>query len=85
MEIKLLGKKILIKLNEVEKQIDGFELVQHNDVDQTAGVVANVGAGVTEVKVGDKVIVNKFSGIEVFIEGDKFKVVEEHEILIIVR
>lgn len=85
MEIKLLGKKILIKLNEVEKQIDGFELVQHNDVDQTAGVVANVGAGVSEVKVGDKVIVNKFSGIEVLIEGDKFKVVEEHEILIIVR
>lgn len=85
MEIKLLGKKILIKLNEVEKQIDGFELVQHNDVDQTAGVVANVGGGVTEVKVGDKVIVNKFSGIEVLIEGDKFKVVEEHEILIIVR
>ena len=41
--------------------------------------------GVTEVKVGDKVIVNKFSGIEVLIEGDKFKVVEEHEILIIVR
>ena len=85
MEIKLLGKKILIKLNEVEKQIDGFELVQHNDVDQTAGVVTNVGGGVTEVKVGDKVIVNKFSGIEVLIEGDKFKVVEEHEILIIVR
>ena len=85
MEIKLLGKKILIKLNEVEKQIDGFELVQHNDIDQTAGVVSNVGAGVTEVKVGDKVIVNKFSGIEVLIEGDKFKVVEEHEILIIVR
>jgi co-chaperonin GroES (HSP10) len=85
MEIKLLGKKILIKLNEVEKQIDGFELVQHNDVDQTAGVVANVGMGVSEVKVGDKVIVNKFSGIEVLIEGDKFKVVEEHEILIIVR
>jgi co-chaperonin GroES (HSP10) len=85
MEIKLLGKKILIKLNEVEKQIDGFELVQHNDVDQTAGVVANVGAGVSEVKVGDKVIVNKFSGIEVLIEGDKHKVVEEHEILIIVR
>lgn len=85
MEIKLLGKKILIKLNEVEKQIDGFELVQHNDVDQTAGVVANVGGGVTEVKVGDKVIVNKFSGVEVLIEGDKHKVVEEHEILIIVR
>lgn len=85
MEIKLLGKKILIKLNEVEKQIDGFELVQHNDVDQTAGVVSNVGIGVTEVKVGDKVIVNKFSGIEVLIEGDKHKVVEEHEILIIVR
>lgn len=85
MEIKLLGKKILIKLNEVEKQVDGFELVQHNDVDQTAGVVSNVGIGVTEVKVGDKVIVNKFSGIEVIIEGDKFKVVEEHEILIIVR
>lgn len=85
MEIKLLGKKILIKLNEVEKQIDGFELVQHNDVDQTAGVVTNVGIGVTEVKVGDKVIVNKFSGIEVLIEGDKHKVVEEHEILIIVR
>lgn len=85
MEIKLLGKKILIKLNEVEKHVDGFELVQHNDVDQTAGVVSNVGIGVTEVKVGDKVIVNKFSGIEVLIEGDKFKVVEEHEILIIVR
>ena len=85
MEIKLLGKKILIKLNEVEKQIDGFELVQHNDVDQTAGVVINVGVGVSEVNVGDKVIVNKFSGIEVLIEGDKYKVVEEHEILIIVR
>ena len=85
MEIKLLGKKILIKLNEVEKQVDGFELVQHNDVDQTAGVVENVGSGVTEVKVGDKVIVNKFSGVEVLIEGCKHKVVEEHEILIIVR
>ena len=85
MEIKLLGKKILIKLNEVEKQVDGFELVQHNDVDQTAGVVTNTSACVSEVKVGDKVIVNKFSGVEVLIEGDKHKVVEENEILIIVR
>lgn len=85
MEIKLLGKKILILLNEAQREIDGFELVQHNDVDQTAGVVVGTGSQSVEVSEGDKVIVNKFSGVEILIEGKKHKVVEEHEILIIVR
>lgn len=85
MEIKLLGKKILVLLNESQKEVDGFELVQHNDVDQTAGVVASVGGAVTEVTEGDKIIINKFSGVEILVEGKKHKVIEEHEILIIVR
>jgi len=50
-----------------------------------AGVVEAVGAGVTEVKVGDRVLISKYGGTEVKIDDEKFTLVREDDILGIIR
>lgn len=83
-KITLLGDRILVRLKELDTQVDGLDVVRATDVDQTIGEVMTVGSDVKEVTVGDQVMINRYSGTEVEIEGVKHRVTLENEILLII-
>ena len=83
-KITLLGDRILVRLKELDTQVDGLDVVRATDVDQTIGEVMTVGSDVKEVSVGDQVMINRYSGTEVEIEGVKHRVTLENEILLII-
>lgn len=83
-KITLLGDRILVRLKELDTQVAGFDVVRATDVDQTIGEVMTVGSDVKEVSVGDQVMINRYAGTEVEIEGVKHRVTLESEILLII-
>ena len=83
-KITLLGDRILVRLKELDTQVAGLDVVRATDVDQTIGEVMTVGSDVKEVTVGDQVMINRYSGTEVEIEGIKHRVTLENEILLII-
>ena len=90
MTIKPLGDRVVIKALESEETTKSGIVLPGSaqEKPQMAEVVA-VGPGgvvdgkevVMEVKVGDKVITNKYSGTEVKLDGNEYKIVSQSDIL----
>ena len=87
--IKPLADRVLIKIVESEETTKSGIILSSGSKEkpQIAEVVA-VGPGTEEVKmeikVGDKVIINKYSGTEVKYEGAEYTIVKQEEVLAIV-
>ena len=95
INIKPLADRVLIKrLDEEEEQKVGGIIIPDTakEKPQEAEVVA-VGPGgledgkriALEVKAGDKVLIGKYSGTEVKIEGEDYLIIREDELLAIVE
>ena len=93
-KIKPLADRILVKrLDEAEEQQVGGIIIPDTakEKPQEAEVVA-VGPGkmddgkrvALEVKKGDKILIGKYSGTEVKIEGEEFLIMREEDVLAIV-
>ena len=88
--IKPLGNRVLIKMKEGEETTKSGIILAGNaqEKPQIAEVVA-VGPGTEKVKMnikeGDKVIINKYSGTEVKYEGTEYTIVKQEDILAIVE
>ena len=88
--IKPLADRILIKMKEGEETTKSGIILSSGSKEkpQIAEVVA-VGPGTEEVKmnvkVGDKVIINKYSGTEVKFEGTEYTIVKQEDVLAIVE
>jgi len=90
MTIKPLGDRVVIKALESEETTKSGIVLPGSaqEKPQMAEVVA-VGPGgmvdgkevVMEVKVGDKVITNKYAGTEVKLDGSEYKIVSQSDIL----
>ncbi len=90
MTIKPLGDRVVIKAMESEETTKSGIVLPGSaqEKPQMAEVVA-VGPGgmvdgkevVMEVKVGDKVITNKYAGTEVKLDGSEYKIVSQSDIL----
>ena len=90
MTIKPLGDRVVIKALESEETTKSGIVLPGSaqEKPQMAEVVA-VGPGgvvdgkevVMEVKVGDKVITNKYAGTEVKLDGNEYKIVSQSDIL----
>ena len=94
MKLVPLGDKIVLKQLEAEETTK-FGIVlpgQAKEKPQEAEVIA-VGPGgvvdgkevVMQVKVGDKVIYSKYAGTDVELEGEKYIIVKQNDILAIVE
>ena len=87
--IKPLADRVLIKMVQSEETTKSGIILSSGSKEkpQIAEVVA-VGPGTEEVKmeikVGDKVIINKYSGTEVKYEGTEYTIVKQEDILAIV-
>ena len=94
MKIKPLGDKVVIKMLEVEETTKSGIVLPGSakEKPQVAEVVA-VGPGTfvdgkevkMEVKVGDKVLMSKYSGTEVKYEGQEYTILKQGDILAIVE
>ena len=95
INIKPLADRVLVKrLDEEEEQKIGGIIIPDTakEKPQEAEIVA-VGPGRTEdgnripleVKAGDKVLIGKYSGTEVKIEGEEYLIMREDDILAIVE
>ena len=93
--IKPLGDKVVIKRMEAEEKTSGGLIIasQAKEQPQVAEVIA-VGDGnsrdgkepvAMKVKVGDKVIVSKYAGTEVKIDGEDVIIVNMGDILAVVE
>ena len=88
--IKPLADRVLIKMVESEETTKSGIILSSGSKEkpQIAEVVA-VGPGTEEVKmnvkVGDKVIINKYSGTEVKFEGTEYTIVKQEDVLAIVE
>ena len=94
MKLVPLGDKIVLKQLEAEETTkSGIVLPgQGKEKPQESEVIA-VGPGgvvdgkevVMQVKVGDKVIYSKYAGTDVELEGEKYIIVKQNDILAIVE
>lgn len=94
MNIKPLGDKIVIKMIEVETVSKGGILLTGSakEKPEYAEVIA-VGPGAynsdgklipMEVKVGDKVMMSKYAGTEVKLDGEEYTIIKQSDVLAIV-
>ncbi len=95
MNLKPIGDRVILKVLETEEKTKGGIVIPDTAKErpQRAEVVA-VGSGnvddkgervALEVQVGDKVIFGKFSGSEVKLEGEKYLLVRESDILAVIE
>lgn len=81
--LKPILKNIPVKQNEEkEEAVGGIYLGKSRDEFNQKAIVIAVGSP-CEVKEGDKVLLQKFAGTEIQIDGEKYRVVIEDEILAI--
>ena len=94
MTIKPLSNRVVLKNLEAEETTKGGIILAGSakEKPQTAEVVAVGGGTVCDgklipmtVKVGDRVIIGKYSGTEVKLDGCEYIIVKEDEILAIVE
>ena len=94
MKLKPLGDRVVIKMTEAEETTkSGIVLANSAKEKPQIAEIIEVGPGgiidgkevKMEVKLGDKVILSKYSGTEVKIDGEDFVVVRQGDILAIVE
>ncbi|HEY5585799.1 MAG TPA: co-chaperone GroES [Ruminiclostridium sp.] len=94
MKIRPLGDKVVVKMLEGEETTKSGIVLPGSakEKPQVAEVVA-VGPGTVvdgkevkmEVKVGDKVLMNKYSGSEVKYDGQEYTILKQGDILAVVE
>ena len=94
MTIKPLGDRVVIKMTEVEETTrSGIVLPGSAQEKPQIAEVVSVGPGgnvdgkevVMHVKAGDKVLLNKYAGTEVKIDGQEYTILRQNDILAIVE
>ena len=90
MKITPLADRVVIKFLEAEETTKGGIILTSSaqEKPQIAEVTAVGPGGIVdgkeikmEVKVGDKVLISKYSGTEVKIDGEKYTIVRQNDIL----
>lgn len=94
-KIEPLGDRVLLQREESQQQTPGGIYIPHNAQEKQArGVVVNVGPGrlndtgerePMNVTCGDRVLFGKFSGTEIEVDGEKYVLVREDDILAVLR
>ncbi len=94
MTLKPLGDKVVVKFVEAEEKTKGGIILSSaaQEKPQVAEIISVGPGGMVdgkevkmEVKVGDKVILNKYAGTEVKLGQDEYTVCRQSDILAIVE
>ena len=89
MKLRPMADNILLKATEAEETTSfGIILATSNKEKPAIYEVVAAGPGTKDVevtvKVGDKVVVSKFSGNEIKLDGEDYKFVKQEDILAVV-
>jgi chaperonin GroES len=95
MNVKPLGDRVLFEpVEEKETKKGGIIIPDSAKEKPTEGVVRALGTGKTddngkkipfEVKVGDRVLVSKYGGTEIKLDGKEFKILSTDDILAVLE
>ena len=94
MNIKPLADRVVIKMLEAEETTKGRIILTSSaqEKPQVAEIVAVGPGGIVdgekvemEVKVGDKVLISKYAGTEVKVDGVEYTILRQSEVLAIVE
>ena len=94
MNIKPLFDRVVIKMVEAEETTKSGIILAGNakEKPQVAEIVAVGSGGVVEgkeitmqVKVGDRVLISKYAGTEVKLDGQEYTILRQNDILAIVE
>jgi chaperonin GroES len=95
MNVRPLNDRILVKRLEEEEKTAGGIIIPDSAKEKPAeGKVMAVGAGkrneagdriAMDVKVGDRVLFSKYGGTDVKLDGDKYLIMREEDILGIIE
>jgi chaperonin GroES len=95
MKIRPLGDRILVKREDAAETVRGGIIIPDTAKEKPQeGKVIAVGKGHTdddgkrialEVKKGDKVLIGKYAGTEVKIDGDELIILREDDVLAIIE
>ena len=94
MKIKPLADRVVIKMLEAEETTKGGIILTSSaqEKPQVAEIVAVGPGGIVdgekvemEVKVGDKVLISKYAGTEVKVDGVEYTILRQSEVLAIVE
>jgi chaperonin GroES len=82
MGFKPLGDRIFVKyMEEVERTAGGLFIPDAAKEKPQRGKVEAVGKEVKEVKVGDIILFDKYSGSKISIDNEDYLIVKEEEVL----
>ena len=94
MNIKPLADRVVVKMTEAEEVSKGgiFLSAASQEKPSVAEVVAVGKGGVVdghevtmELKVGDKVLIGKYAGTEVKLDGEEYTIVRQSDVLAVVE
>jgi len=81
MNLRPLGKRVLIKRTPNEQKVKGILILADQQVKKAEGEVIAMGDGITEVKIGDVVMFNPYSGVPVGAPDDDLLLLKEEELI----
>jgi len=85
MGFKPLGERVFVKfLEEMEKTPGGIYIPEAAKEKPQRGKIEAIGKDVKELKVGDTVLFDKYSGSKIKIDNDEYLIIKEEEVLGIV-
>ncbi len=89
MTLKPMADNVLLKEKEMETTVSGIILATSNKEKPTIFEVVAVGPGTKDVQMtvtaGDSVVVGKFVGSDIKLDGVEYKFVKQDEILAVVE
>lgn len=86
MKMKPLGDRVILKQVEAEEKTkSGIILPDSAQEKPQEALVVAVGPDEKQVKEGDKVIYSQYAGTDVKYEGEEYKIVDEKDIIAIVK
>jgi chaperonin GroES len=88
MKVSPLGDRVLIKVQEGDSKSAGGIIIPQTAQEKTqTGVVISIGTDteVIKVKVGDKVMYDKYAGTQIKIDGTEHLIVKFSDILAVIE
>jgi chaperonin GroES len=85
MNIKPIGKRLLVKPVKMEEKTSSGIILpgSENKVVPNMGEVVSIGS-IDEVKLGDRIVYQKFAGTEITDSGENYLILEIEDVLAIV-
>ena len=86
MKFKPLKDRVFVKYSEeAEKTAGGIYIPESAKEKPQKGIIEAVGSEVKEIKVGDVILFDKYSGSKINIDNNEYLIIKEEDILGIVQ